>query len=463
MAKISSNCAAINEQNGDNNRNKKMNIFAVVEPYEEFSADRQVFLAKLLTEFHDHLTERASHFLGYHVNVRCNHLTALSPLLKFHINNVGDPFKDSNLGMHSKEFEVAVLDWFGKLWEIEKNESWGYVTNGGTEGNFHGLLLGRELLSDGILYTSRESHYSIFKIARICRIECKIINTLTTGEIDCNELREQLNLNKDKPAIVNANIGTTFKGGVDNLDLVIKTLEDCGFSEDRFYIHCDAALYGLVSPFLQQGPMFSFKKPIGSVSVSAHKLLGSPMASGVHMTRKKYIKVISKSIEYIETIDNTLSGSRNGHTPIFIWYTLNTKGRSGIQGEVDKCLMKARYLRDRLKREGISCMLNEPGLVVVFERPLSFEFVKKWQLSTQGDMAHVVVMPHVSFEMLDDFVNCFVRERCVWYDSNNRVEPSCLAEDIGVSNCACSVHGKGFTTYVERVYDEMTSFDNVDR
>ncbi|CAA0838315.1 Serine decarboxylase [Striga hermonthica] len=114
--------------------------------------------------------------------------------------------------------------------------------------------------------------------------------------------------------------------------------------------------------------MFSFKKPIGSVIVSAHKLLGSPMACGVHMTRKRYIKAISKNIKYIETIDNTISGSRNGHTSVFIW-------------------------------EGISCMLNEPGFVVVFERPLSFEFVRKWQLSTQGDMAHVVVMPHRSSMM----------------------------------------------------------------
>jgi len=39
-------------------------------------------------------------------------------------------------------FEVSVLDWFAKLWEIEKDEYWGYVTTGGTEGNLHGILVG---------------------------------------------------------------------------------------------------------------------------------------------------------------------------------------------------------------------------------------------------------------------------------------------------------------------------------
>lgn len=41
------------------------------------------------------------------------------------------------------------------------------------------------------------------------------------------------------------------KGAVDDLDLVIKTLEDNGFSHDRFYIHCDGALFGLMMPFVK--------------------------------------------------------------------------------------------------------------------------------------------------------------------------------------------------------------------
>lgn len=48
------------------------------------------------------------------------------------------------------------------------------------------------------------------------------------------------------------------KGAVDDLDLVIKTLEDCGFSHDRFYIHCDGALFGLMMPFVKRVSRFVF-------------------------------------------------------------------------------------------------------------------------------------------------------------------------------------------------------------
>jgi histidine decarboxylase len=42
------------------------------------------------------------------------------------------------------------------------------------------------------------------------------------------------------------NLGTTMKGAVDNIDMVIQTLEESGFTRDRFYIHCGGALLGII-------------------------------------------------------------------------------------------------------------------------------------------------------------------------------------------------------------------------
>jgi len=142
--------------------------------------------------------------------------------------------------MNSTSFEVCVLDWFANLWEIEKSKYWGYVTTGGTEGNLHGILVGlvslnlvvqfldtfdaskiyvlstiidlyvlrrREKFPNGILYASQDSHYSIFKIARMYRMQCMKVSTLVSGEIDCDELKTLLLAHKDKPAIINLNIG----------------------------------------------------------------------------------------------------------------------------------------------------------------------------------------------------------------------------------------------------------------
>lgn len=41
------------------------------------------------------------------------------------------------------------------------------------------------------------------------------------------------------------------KGAIDDLDRIISILEECGF-RDRFYIHCDGALAGLMMPFIKK-------------------------------------------------------------------------------------------------------------------------------------------------------------------------------------------------------------------
>jgi histidine decarboxylase len=69
--------------------------------------------------------------------------------------------------------QVGVLNWFARLWEIDEQEYWGYITNCGTEGNLHGILVGRENHPDGILYASRETHYSVFKAARMYRMDAE--------------------------------------------------------------------------------------------------------------------------------------------------------------------------------------------------------------------------------------------------------------------------------------------------
>ncbi|XP_060198549.1 serine decarboxylase [Lycium barbarum] len=421
-------------------RNIRTSSYSVTEPDadDDSTGDKEAYMASVLARYRKTLTDRTKYHLGYPYNLDFDY-GALTQLQHFSINNLGDPFIESNYGVHSRQFEVGVLDWFARLWDIEKDQYWGYITNCGTEGNLHGILVGREVFPEGILYASRESHYSVFKAARMYRMECEKVGTLLTGEIDCADFKVKLLANKDKPAIMNVNIGTTVKGAVDDLDLVIKTLEDCGFSHDRFYIHCDGALFGLMMPFVKRAPKVTFKKPIGSVSVSGHKFVGCPMPCGVQLTRLEHINALSRNVEYLASRDATIMGSRNGHAPLFLWYTLNRKGYKGFQKEVQKCLRNAHYLKDRLIGAGISAMLNELSSTVVFERPKDEEFVRKWQLACERNMAHVVVMPSVTVDKLDHFLDELVKARSIWYKEDN-VKPPCLASDIGSQNCCCPQH-----------------------
>ena len=72
------------------------------------------------------------------------------------------------------------------------------------------------------------------------------VDTLSTGEIDYDKFEALLRKNAGKPAIVNVNVGTTVKGAVDDLDKILAALKAAGYSENRFFIHCDGALFGLM-------------------------------------------------------------------------------------------------------------------------------------------------------------------------------------------------------------------------
>lgn len=135
----------------------------------------------------------------------------------------------------------------------------------------------------------------------------------------------------------------------------------------------------------------------------------------------------------------SIMGSRNGHAPIFLWYTLNRKGYRGFQKEVQKCLRNAYYFKDRLIEAGIGAMLNELSSTVVFERPHDEEFIRKWQLACKGNIAHVVVMPNVTIEKLDDFLNELVQKRATWFEDGT-FQPYCIASDVGENSCLCAQH-----------------------
>eukprot|EP00212_Chloropicon_laureae_P007137 CAMPEP_0197489536 /NCGR_PEP_ID=MMETSP1311-20131121/4299_1 /TAXON_ID=464262 /ORGANISM="Genus nov. species nov., Strain RCC856" /LENGTH=449 /DNA_ID=CAMNT_0043033859 /DNA_START=38 /DNA_END=1387 /DNA_ORIENTATION=- len=356
--------------------------------------ERKAAVSKVIHDYADLLRQRTATHMGYPYNLAFE-FGDLECLLKYCINNLGDPWIESNYGVHSRQFELGVLNWFAQLWEVDQKDYWGYITNCGTEGNLHGILVGRENLPDGILYSSEDSHYSVFKAASMYRMKCHKVKSLVTGEMDYDDLRRLLEENKAKPAIVNVNIGTTVKGAIDDLDRVIEILGEVGYSEDRFYIHCDGALFGMMIPFIKESPLVTFKKPIGSVSVSGHKFMGCPTPCGLVITRSSYAKALSNDIEYLNSRDATIMGSRNGHAAIYMWYTLTMKGYEGFRQDVTKCLKNAHYLHSLLFDAGIRTMLNERSSTVVFEKPPCQAFVRKWQLACQADIAHVVVMPNI--------------------------------------------------------------------
>jgi histidine decarboxylase len=356
----------------------------------------------ILNKFEEYIKDRTKFHLGYPYNLDFEY-EELSRFFKYSINNLGDPFNASNYGVHSRQFELEILEFFSKLWKLD--DYWGYVTNSGTEGNLQSILIARENFPDGILYSSDESHYSIFKAAHLYRMEAKTIPTSWDGCMRLDLLRSEISKNKDKPVIININIGTTVKGAVDNIDGILGVLKQLNIPRERYYIHCDGALFAMMLPFLESANSVTvdFTMNIDSIAISGHKFLGCPMPCGVMLTRKHLMTSLLKPIEYLNSVDSTITGSRNGLSSLFIWNVIANKGYEGFKKDVKNTMTNAKYLEKELQKRGISSFRNSLSSTIIFERP-NEEFVLKWQLACTGNIAHVVVMPSVDKIKIDLFL-----------------------------------------------------------
>ncbi|MEA5599516.1 histidine decarboxylase [Nostoc sp. UHCC 0252] len=363
-------------------------------------------VTKELADFLLQIEQRSQFHAGYPYNLSCDY-SLIAKFFNHLLNNAGDPYIEPDFGLHSRKFEQEVLSFFAHLYKIPENEFWGYVTAGGTEGNLYGMFLAREIYPNGILYSSQDSHYSIPKAAKLFRIQHNVVNSQINGEMDYDHFEQLLNKNRSYPAIINLNIGTTVKGAIDNLDKVIEILERNQIKD--YYIHCDAALSGLILPFLDGAPQVNFQKPIDSVAISA-KFIGSPLPCGVVLTKKKWVERVEIEIEYIGSKDTTILGSRNGHTPLILWYAIQTRGYEGLAKEANTCIHNAQYLFQQLQIREYPCMLNKFSNTVVFQKP-SQRLIKKWQLAVFENWAHIIVMQNIDCKKIDIFINELLLEQ----------------------------------------------------
>ena len=339
--------------------------------------------------------------MGYPVNLDYDY-SALLPFLQFSANNIGDPFHDSNYTINTHEIEREVVGTFSDMMRLPRDEAWGYVTSGGTEGNMYGLYMGREMFPDGVVYFSQDTHYSVVKILRLLKARNIMIKSQPNGEIDYDDLYETIRINRDVPVIFMANIGTTMKGAIDDVDRVRDILDDLAVS--NYYIHADAALSGMILPFVDDPQPYGFDTGFDSVAVSGHKMIGAPLPCGVALTRKEYVSRIARSIEYVGVLDTTLTGSRSAFAPLMIWYAFQHRGLEGFRELVSRSLSQAEYAVERFNEVGIPAWRNRNSVTVVFPRP-SAEVVRQWQIAPYGDIAHIITMPNVTRESIDALVD----------------------------------------------------------
>jgi histidine decarboxylase len=342
-------------------------------------------------------------------------------------NNVGNPFKDSAILYNTHDFERELILRFGKLYAFPPDNTWGFLTNSGTDSNMHGMYMGRTILKGrtGVLpkaYFTKEAHYSVQILRDLLGLETVFVGTLPDGGMDPNDLRHKLADNPSHPALVIATIGTTFKGAIDQVDHIQEALKG-----HPSYLHLDAALFGGYLPFTAHAGEVSYQSMSSpatarydSIAVSCHKFFGFPSPAGLFITTKSHFDEFNglfsqiHNPEYIHHVPGTITCSRDAVKPAEFYYFSTPPAMAKLAEDAQSMMQNAVYLMDQMQTHFSQLQparANDLSNTIFFRKP-SDRIVKKYSLATmhleinheKQDYAHVVVMPHANRKVLTEFL-----------------------------------------------------------
>lgn len=261
----------------------------------------------------------------------------------------------------TQKLEQETIRAMTDLYHADDKHIEGYVSSGGTEGNLYSLWVGRTSLqkfftADAIcLIRTSLSHYSITKAARIANVD-EYVTPLSsnTWSMDPDALVHTLHrLSRDgyRGFLIPLTLGYTLTGTSDRVD---KITQKIGMfmrirPHAKCYIWMDAALNGLIAPFID--PHFSpFHSPlVQTVVVDFHKFGGVPYPAGIILYRKHLRRLIEQPISYLPDNDSTVLGSRSGAAAAAIWAVIKQMGNKGYRSIVKKQFEHKQYFLQNMR------------------------------------------------------------------------------------------------------------------
>ena len=329
------------------------------------------------------------------------------------INNAGDPMTDHPSNWSSQHFEREVIEFFAPLYGFEKGKAWGLVSHSGTDGNNHGIYFGVKFLYNKtgkmpIVYVSDEAHYSNMRLCDLQNLDIRLIKTDEMGRMIPEELEKALDLSR--PVLMIYAMGSTFKGAIDDQEALNAVLDK--HPNLQVFRHVDAALFGGYLPFTKHKDMVSQKKMrFDAIAVSGHKFFGIDSPCGLFLcTRETYDNQNDFNVTYLNGDMKMINCSRDAVQPLKFWWLIQTVGYDKWAEQATRMMENKAYLKQQLDNISWPCWVNEYSNTVFFRRP-SPEIVKKYNLAQGhddrfgGDLAHIVVMQHVTKDKIDIFIN----------------------------------------------------------
>lgn len=268
----------------------------------------------------------------------------------------------------------------------------GTIAPGGSMTNFMAMLMARDSASSKVIqqgmqqkmivYTSKESHYSIPKNATFCGIgrdNVRYIPTDEEGRVVASHLGKMIEQDISDgglPIMVNLTAGTTVLGSFDPIRPVREICD-----KHNMWLHVDGAYCGSVLFSTKYKHLIDGIELVDSFSLNAHKMLGTPLSCSIIVVKdKKYLyDSFSNDASYLYQTDH--DGFNLGKTSLQcgrrndalkFWTLWKSVGTTGLEKIVDRQFALADTAREYVRNnsdytlysydETISICFNYKGI-----------------------------------------------------------------------------------------------------
>jgi len=337
------------------------------------------------------------------------------PLVRFYrypLNNLGEADQETAVINNTKEQERELLKFWAEHFRLPEGYG-GYAAVGRQQAELYAMLVARSYFEkDSVFYLSDQVDsllYSALKILRVDKNRIKIIKSSPNGEIDYTDLEKNIR-QSGGPAVVCLNAGRLL-GAFDDLDRVKTILERNGIKQK--YIHYSMSPLGIGQSFLNADSKIDFENGVDSMTLPLDRFAGTPIPGSIVLTKKENVHNISdmqEFVEYVNSKDTTVPGSRSGHSPLYLWFASKVMGTEGFRARAQRGLEACRYINEALNVRGYPCRLNEHNDMIIFEKP-SDKLCREWGLLSYGSESYFEAIPYLSNIEIAHFVNAILKER----------------------------------------------------
>lgn len=282
-------------------------------------------------------------------------------------NNIGTPTRMEVSDCSTRKLEEEVIRWLGRLYSDPNVD--GYISPGATEGNLMALWIGREKLKgkgDPLVITHSKAHYSVNKVCNILDLDLKRTkDSQWDAPLNYSLIKEVLP-SKNRPLIIVATSGHTETGLVDDINSISNLISELEERGTETFLHVDAAIGGLILPFLGESERFDFSnKYVDTITTDFHKFGLGPYPSGVFVCRENTQSQISRKIDYAGIKDDTISGSRSGAIAAILWANIKYLGKDGFLKYIKKSLEKKKYFIKNTKKKDNVKIIHEQKIPIL--------------------------------------------------------------------------------------------------